>query len=111
MRLTPILLRWPKKRPNGYIWNGKHQMVRKVEPWHLKSMDKDIQREKRNVHLCLNPYLTPEEERVGTANREVLRADTYQFKLRKSFIESTSWKPRYVEEGFESLQKSTKWER
>jgi len=105
-------MKWPKKRPNGYIWNGKQQMVRKVQPWHIKSMDRDIEREKKNVHLCLNPYLTPEEERIGTANREVERMDTYNFMLRKSRIEgSYHWRPRYVEEGFASLQQSTKWER
>ena len=44
MRLSQLLLTWPKKRPNGYIWSGKHRMVLKVQPWHLKGLNRDIYR-------------------------------------------------------------------
>ena len=43
MRLTEILCRWPRKRPNGYIWSGKHQMVRLVKEHHLKKLNKQIE--------------------------------------------------------------------
>jgi hypothetical protein len=49
MRLTQLLMVWPKKRPNGYIWSGKHRMVLKVQPWHLKGMDRDIYRVSRAI--------------------------------------------------------------
>ena len=29
---------------SGNIWIGKQQMVRKVEPWHLKALNKDLER-------------------------------------------------------------------
>ena len=44
MRLTQLLMVWPKKRPNGNIWIGKNRMVQKVQPWHMSSMEKDIER-------------------------------------------------------------------
>ena len=43
MRLSQILCKWPRKRPNGYIWSGKHQMVLKVKDKHLNSMEKQIE--------------------------------------------------------------------
>jgi hypothetical protein len=49
MRLSQLLMVWPKKRPNGYIWSGKHRMVLKVQPWHLKGMDRDIYRVSRAI--------------------------------------------------------------
>ena len=61
MRLTQLLMIWPKKRPNGNIWkgmkilgrqllnnyvflSGKNSMVRTVQPWNLNALDKDIAR-------------------------------------------------------------------
>ena len=44
MRLTQLLMVWPKKRPNGNIWIGKNRMVQKVQPWHMSNMEKDIER-------------------------------------------------------------------
>ena len=44
MRLTQLLMTWPKKRPNGNIWIGKNRMVEKVQPWHMNGMEKDIER-------------------------------------------------------------------
>ena len=43
MRLSQILCKWPRNRPHGYIWNGKHQMVRKVTDKHLNKMEKQIE--------------------------------------------------------------------
>ena len=43
MRLSQILCKWPRKRPNGYIWSGKHQMVLKVKDKHLNYMEKQIE--------------------------------------------------------------------
>ena len=44
MRLTALLLTWPRNRPNGHIYLGKHKMVRKVTPGNMRVLDKDIQR-------------------------------------------------------------------
>ena len=44
MRLSQVLLMWPKKRPNGNIWIGKDRMVLKVQPWHTNRMERDIER-------------------------------------------------------------------
>ena len=43
MRLSLVLYKWPRSRPNGYIWSGKHQMVRKVREGHLAGMQKQIE--------------------------------------------------------------------
>ena len=42
MRLTQILLKWPRSRPNGNIWIGKDKMVRLVKPKDLNKMEKQI---------------------------------------------------------------------
>ena len=44
MRLSALLLTWPRNRPNGHIYLGKHKMVRKVTPDNMRTLDKDIQR-------------------------------------------------------------------
>ena len=49
MRLTNILLKWPKVRPNGNIWIGKDRMVGKVHPVTKSHMKRDIEREKNNL--------------------------------------------------------------
>ena len=43
MRLSLTLYKWPRSRPNGYIWSGKHQMVRKVRDSHLNTMKNQIE--------------------------------------------------------------------
>ena len=43
MRLSLTLCKWPRSRPNGYIWSGKHQMVRKVRDSHLNTMKNQIE--------------------------------------------------------------------
>lgn len=43
MRLSLVLNKWPRSRPNGYIWSGKHQMVRKVRESHINTMEKQIE--------------------------------------------------------------------
>ena len=82
MRLTSVLLTWPKKRPRGFIWIGADQMVRKVQPWHLRKMQQHIEMEKRNTMICLNPYVTPEQERIAAKARSKteLREDQILFR-------------------------------
>jgi len=112
MRLTQLLTMWPKTRPKGAIWSGKQQMVRKVEPWHLNQLNKDIQREKKNAHICLNPCITPEQERVGLAAAEKTqpRKDQLLFRLRKAKIESTTMAPTFVEDNIKHLKHNISWE-
>ena len=43
MRLTQILMKWPRRRPNGNIWIGKDQMVRLVREKDLKKLNKQIE--------------------------------------------------------------------
>ena len=43
MRLSQILAVWPRNRPNGHIWSGKHRMVEKVKHNHMVKMEKSIQ--------------------------------------------------------------------
>jgi hypothetical protein len=50
MRLTQLLLMWPKKRPGGNIWTGKNRMVLTVQPWHLTGLEKNIARSAAGPH-------------------------------------------------------------
>ena len=38
-----MLLKWPRRRPNGNIWIGKDQMVRLVKEKDLKKLNKQIE--------------------------------------------------------------------
>ena len=43
-------------------------------------------REKKNIHICLNPILTPEEERASVAARQgALRVDQVLFRWRNFY--------------------------
>ena len=134
MRLTQLLMMWPKKRPNGNIWIGKESLLirfwqcccqertrwcaqlshgiwnlsRKILKggktlstmnqlflWHfLASLAEKYPffvtlkfcREKKNIHICLNPILTPEEERMSVAARQgALRVDQVLFRWRNFY--------------------------
>eukprot|EP00088_Acartia_fossae_P053379 TRINITY_DN6075_c0_g1_i4.p1 TRINITY_DN6075_c0_g1~~TRINITY_DN6075_c0_g1_i4.p1 ORF type:complete len:115 (-),score=12.48 TRINITY_DN6075_c0_g1_i4:4-348(-) len=113
MHLSEVLLRWPKKMPRGSIWIGKQQMVRNVEPRQIRALNKQIDLEKRNAHICLNPYLTPEQERVGNAEREltVPPRGEIMFKLRKARQEQEYFRPVRVEEGIERMKHNVVWEK
>jgi len=102
---------WPKKRPNGNIWIGKNRMVRNVEPWHMNALEKNIAREKKNIHMCLNPILTPEEERQSVPARQgALRVDQVLFRMRKARLEQTAMAPTHAEDNIKHLMSNVKWE-
>jgi len=113
MRLTQILAVWPRKRPNGHIWSGKHRMVEKVKENHLKAMDKNIKMEKANMHICLNPYISPEHERIAMKSREGvgLRPDQILFKMRKAKLEASIMAPTYAEDNIKHLAHNVPWKK
>lgn len=87
-------------------------MVLKVKDCHMKSMDKDMKIEKANMHFCLNPYITPEQERIAMKSREGdgLRADQILFKMRKAKIEATNMAPTFAEDNVKFLAHNVTWE-
>jgi len=111
MKLSQILMVWPKRRPNGYIWSGKHQMVRMVKQSDVDQMNKKIKLEQANTYICLNPYITPEQERVAMKAREKqsLRDDKILFKLRKAKAEATVMAPTYVEDNIKHMAHNVSW--
>jgi len=88
-------------------------MVRLVKEKDINNMQKEIAREKSNIHICLNPYITPEQERVTMKVREgtELRPDQIMFKLRKAKIEATVMAPTFVEDNIKHLAHNVSWER
>jgi len=113
MRLSQILAVWPRNRPNGHIWSGKHRMVEKVKHNHMVKMEKSIQMEKNNMHICLNPYLTPDQERIAMKTREGvgLRPDQILFKMRKAKAEATVMAPTFAEDNIKHLAHNVSWEK
>lgn len=107
-----MLAMWPRKRPNGHIWSGKHKMVLKVKDKDVANLEKDIKMEKANMHICLNPYITPEQERIAMKTREGagLRPDQLLFRLRKAKIEATVMAPTFAEDNVKHLAHNVKWE-
>ncbi|XP_045503118.1 uncharacterized protein LOC123700052 [Colias croceus] len=60
MKLTAILLR-RNLLPNGHIFRGKDRLVKRVEPKHLRQLQREFEIEEQNM-LCLrHPYLSEAE--------------------------------------------------
>lgn len=55
---------WNSKSIYVFKWfievcfNSKRQMVRKVKKHHMRQMEQDIEREKKNIFYCMNPAVT-----------------------------------------------------
>jgi len=69
--------------------------------------------EKNNAYACLNPFISPEEERVAMEAREKtgLRADQLLFKMRKAKLEATVMAPTFVEDNIKHLAHNVSWEK
>ena len=95
MRLTNILLKWPKVRPNGNIWIGKDRMVGKVHPVTKSHMKRDVEREKNNLFYLVNPAVSIEAESAyfQHINETGPRPDQVYWKLKKEKVESTYMAP------------------
>jgi len=88
-------------------------MVEQVKDWHLVKMEKNIKMEKNNMHICLNPYITPEQERIAMKAREGvgLRTDQILFKMRKAKAEATVMAPTFAEDNIKHLTHNVSWEK
>eukprot|EP00095_Tigriopus_kingsejongensis_P007075 maker-scaffold912_size81766-snap-gene-0.18 protein:Tk07075 transcript:maker-scaffold912_size81766-snap-gene-0.18-mRNA-1 annotation:"conserved hypothetical protein" len=111
MRLTQILLKFPKVPPNGNIWIGRNKMVRKVLPKHMEEMVHNIDREKRNIAILLNPCVNKEREAqlVADLEQDTGTADKLWFKMRQIKVEGTSMAPVPLSEHFKCLNQEHKW--
>merc|ERR1719309_209226 len=60
--------------------------------------------------ICLNPYVTPEQERIATKARRKteLREDQILFRMRKARIEATYMAPTEVEDAMSPLHPNKK---
>lgn len=57
MKLTQLLFR-RNRLPNGHIFRGKDRLVKKVEPKHLRALERDFNIEEQNMFYLRHPYLT-----------------------------------------------------
>ncbi|XP_045453853.1 uncharacterized protein LOC123663201 [Melitaea cinxia] len=60
MKLTQLLFR-RNRLPNGHIFRGKDRLVKKVEPKHLRALERDFNIEEQNMFYLRHPYLTEAE--------------------------------------------------
>jgi len=113
MRLGVVLCKWPKSRPKGYIWSGKNQMVRNVLPKHAKQMEKDLEREKKNIFYCMHPAVSVEKERALYEQMDKEEnLDDLHFKYKKAFTEATTHAPiRLNEKYYEGLNMTGTWQK
>ena len=111
MRLTNILLKWPKKRPHGNIWIGKDRMVGQVHPVMKSHMEREAEREKNNLFYCLNPAVTIEAEDAyfNYMNETGARPEEEWWKLRKELIENTRMAPVPLSDHYEPLNRHNKF--
>jgi len=111
MRLTNILFKWPKTRPNGSIWIGKDRMVGKVQPWMKTKMEREVEREKNNLFYCVNPAVSIEAEDAyfNHMNETGPRPNEVWWKLRKEKIENTYMAPIPLSDHYEPLNRHNKF--
>jgi len=112
MRLGIVLCRWPKFRPAGNIWAGKNQMVRKVWPHHKRQIQEDIDREKKNIFLCMNPAASVEQERILYEELEKEEdSKSLLSKLNKAGAENTTFAPIPLNNHYETLNRTGTWQK
>ena len=111
MRLTNILLKWPKVRPNGNIWIGKDRMVGKVHPVTKSHMKRDVEREKNNLFYLVNPAVSIEAESAyfQHMNETGPRPDQVYWKLKKEKVESTYAAPVPLSDHYLPLNRHSKF--
>lgn len=112
MRLGIVLCKWPKSRPPGNIWIGKNQMVRIVEPWHKKRIQKAIDQEKKNIFYCMNPAATVEQERAlyRLMDQEEDPKDE-AFNSKKAYLESRKLAPLRLNGHYNILKGEGTWQK
>lgn len=112
MRLFAALCVWPKNLPPGNIRIGKRQMVRKVKKHHMRQMEQDVEREKKNMFYCMNPAVTVEKERAlyQQLEKEEDTREVY-FKMMKAYKESTTMAPRPLSNHYDILNQSGTWQK
>lgn len=111
MRLTSILLKWPKIRPHGNIWIGKDRMVHKVLPNEKGKMQRDVEIEKNNLFYCLNPAVSIEAEDAYFNWRDETgpRPNQIWWKMRQAKVERTSMAPVPLSDHYEPLNRHNKF--
>ena len=111
MRLTNILLKWPKVRPHGNIWIGKHRMVGKVDPVMKGHMKRDVEREKNNLFYLVNPAVSIEAESAyfQHLNENEPSAGEEWFKLEKQKVESSYMAPVPLSDHYLPLNRHNKF--
>ncbi|VVC89860.1 unnamed protein product [Leptidea sinapis] len=65
MKLTTILFR-RNLLPNGHLFRGKDRLVKRVEPKHLRWLQRDMETEEQNMFYLRHPYLSEEESHGHT---------------------------------------------
>jgi hypothetical protein len=113
MRLGVVLCKWPKSRPKGNINIGKNQMVRNVNPKHMNQLEKDIEREKKNIFYCMHPAVNVEKERLLYEQMDKEEnLDDLHFKYEKAFTEATTKAPiRLNAKTYDGLNMTGTWQK
>ncbi|CAK1541535.1 unnamed protein product [Leptosia nina] len=60
MKISIVLFR-RNLLPNGHIFRGKDRLVKRVEPRHLRQLERDLEIEENNMFYLRHPYLTEAE--------------------------------------------------
>jgi len=112
MRLSMILAKWPKKLPNGNIWIGKYRMVHKPNKRSCAILNQDIQREKWNLKMVLNPAISREEEDKLFKELEEKSVDypRLTFQMRKYKNECIRDAPMPLSQHYNNLRSNEGWE-
>jgi len=95
MRLSAVLAQWPKIRPNGYIWDGKHRMVNRMLEPNRNRLMKKVEVEKSNMFYLLHPAVSFEAEDAFHKHMSKIQPSEMDVKhqLEKAKLENTKYAP------------------
>jgi len=90
-----VLAQWPKTRPNGHIWSGKHRMVNRMLEPNRNRLMKKVELEKSNMFYILHPAVSFEAEDAFHKHMSKIQPSEMDVKhqLAKAELENTSWAP------------------
>lgn len=75
-------------------------------------MSENVNREVRNISICLHPYVSVQQEEAYLKNEieNGPRFDQIQFKLRKAMMEARQMGPAPLSDSYKPLYKGEKWD-
>jgi len=108
-----MLMKWPKKRPHGYIWQGTNQMRGRLLKPLTRRLNRQVEIEKQNMFYIMHPAVSFEAEdafhKYMTATQPS-KTDLEEMLHRKE-LEGTHFGPIPISDHYDILERNNKFEK